>query len=222
MTGLSVLAAGAVLGVRHALEADHLAAVATLVEEGTDRPGIVGASWGVGHSLPIALLGLLAVSLGVRPPAVVTRLLEGVVGLVLVFLGLRVLWRVSRARLLAEHDHAGHAHAHRNLGVGPLSVGLAHHHLDGESLLVGVLHGVAGSGALVVLLVAATPSFEAAVGFLLAFCLLTLGTMAAIGALWGRTLGTGAAPYLKGAAGVLGVAIGATLLVGQVVGPPAF
>jgi high-affinity nickel permease len=71
---VSSLLAGGAIGVTHALELDHLAAVATLVEEDTDRQGLVGASWGVGHTIPIAAIGLAFVLLGLQLPETVTRL----------------------------------------------------------------------------------------------------------------------------------------------------
>lgn len=218
MTGVSVLAAGAVLGVRHALEADHLAAVATLVDGEADPTGLVGASWGVGHALPIVALGLAFVILGVGPPAVVTTLFEALVGVVLVVLGGRLLWRLSVARVgpTARHDHGAGLHAH--LPVGDVSLGLTHVHLDGDSFLVGVVHGFAGSGVLVVALVAAAPSAVAAIGFLGAFCALSIATMAAVSALWGRALGTAFPRYLEVAAGLLGVGVGVALLAEQAVG----
>lgn len=219
MTGLSVLAAGAFLGVRHALEADHLAAVATLVDERTDRTGLVGASWGVGHALPIVVLGLGFVALGIELPAAVTTLFEALVGVVLVALGSRLLWTVFVWRggptTRHRHDHGSGSHAH--LAIGDLSLGFTHLHLDGESFLVGAFHGFAGSGALVVLLVGAAPSAGAAFGFLVAFCALSIATMAAVSALWGRALGTAATRYLEAAAGISGVAVGASLLAERVV-----
>jgi len=215
MTGLSVLAAGAVFGVRHALEADHLAAVATLVEGEDDGTVRVGASWGVGHALPVAGLGLTFVVLGIQPPAAVVVLFEVLVGVVLLVLGAKLLWTLARGDLATRHDHGDGDHVH--LSVGDLSFGLTHLHLDGDSFLVGVLHGFAGSGALVVLLVAAAPSTDAAVGFLAGFCALSIVTMAAVSALWGRALGTPLSRYLEGAAGLLGVGVGAALLVEQFV-----
>jgi len=215
MTGLSVLAAGAVFGVRHALEAVHLAAVATLVEGEDDGTVRVGASWGVGHALPVAGLGLTFVVRGIQPPAAVVVLFEVLVGVVLLVLGGRLLWTLARGDLTTRHDHGASPHAH--LSVGDLALGLSHLHLDGDSFLVGVLHGFAGSGALVVLLVAAAPSTGAALGFLAGFCVLSVATMAAVSALWGRALGTAFPRYLEAAAGVFGIAVGATLLVEQIV-----
>ncbi|MFC4551335.1 MULTISPECIES: hypothetical protein [Halorussus] len=218
MTVSTALVAGVVLGVRHALEADHLAAVATLVDDDR-RASAVGASWGVGHSVPIAALGLLFVLLGVRLPDPVTTLFEAVVGVVLVALGARTLWRVvgrTDANVgTREHAHGGGG-LHSHLGIGSLSVGLTHSHLDGDSFVVGVVHGFAGSGALVVALVSTAPTPESAVSFLGTFSLLSVATMAAAAAVWGRTLGTSLETYLKAGSGILSAVVGAVLLAEQV------
>jgi len=208
MSLVAAAAAGGALGARHALETDHLAAVATLVGDDTARPGLVGASWGVGHSLPIAALGIAFLALGVRLPPSVTALVEGVVGLVLVYLGARMLVSVLDRR---EHGHGTHP-LHTHLRIGRLSLGGGHAHLHGDSLLVGALHGVAGSGALVVALVAAAPDLPTGASFLGAFAVASVLTMAAASALWERTLDTGAHRYLRAAAGVVGVGVGCLLL----------
>jgi cytochrome c biogenesis protein CcdA len=200
--------AGGALGARHALEADHLAAIVTLVDDDPSRPGLVGASWGVGHTLPIAALGVSFLLLGVRLPSPVTALFEGVVGLVLVFLGARMLAGVLGYR---EHDHGTHP-LHGHLQVGDLSLGGGHVHLHGDSVLVGALHGVAGSGALVVALVAAAPDLPTGAAFLAAFGVGSVLTMAAASAVWGRTLDAGVRRTLRALAGVVGVAVGCLLL----------
>jgi len=200
--------AGGALGARHALETDHLAAIVTLVDDDPSRPGLVGASWGVGHTLPIAALGASFLLLGVRLPPSITALFESVVGLVLVALGVRMLAGVLGYR---EHDHGTHP-LHGHLQVGDLSLGGGHVHLHGDSFLVGALHGVAGSGALVVALVAAAPDLPTGVAFLAAFGVGSVLTMAAASAVWGRTLDAGARRALRGLAGVVGVAVGCLLL----------
>jgi hypothetical protein len=206
--------AGGALGARHALETDHLAAIATLVdgEEGTPTwPALVGASWGVGHTLPIAALGVGLLLFGVRLPDAALGLFEAAVGAVLVYLGARMLAGVLGRR---EHAHGTHP-LHGHLDVGRLSLG-RHVHLHGDSALVGALHGVAGSGALVVALVSTAPDLPTAAAFLAAFGVCSVLTMAAVSALWGRTLDTGVERALRGAAGVLGVGVGLLLLVEQV------
>jgi hypothetical protein len=208
MSAVAALVAGASLGVKHALETDHLAAVATLVdEESTDRPGLVGASWGVGHSLPIVALAIAFVALGIQLPEIATLAVEGIVAVVLVALGIRVLVRGAD---VDRHAHDGHRHSH--IRMGSLSLGGHHAHVDGESFGVGVLHGVAGSGALVVLLVAASPTLASAGAFLGGFVVLTVATMTVIATVWGKTLETTFAPHLELAAGCFGVLAGALLL----------
>jgi hypothetical protein len=241
MSLLAAAAAGGALGARHALEADHLAAVATLVEyeeprsSETEReeprsseaereeprsseaereravssPALVGASWGVGHTVPIAALGIGLLAFGVRLPESVTGLFEAVVGVVLVYLGGRMLAGVIGLR---EHTHGTHPF-HGHLDVGRLSLGGSHVHVHGDSALVGALHGVAGSGALVVALVSTAPGLPTATAFLAAFGLASVLTMAAVSALWGRTLDTGIERALRTFAGVLGVGVGLLLVV---------
>ncbi|WP_338727588.1 hypothetical protein [Haladaptatus sp. DJG-WS-42] len=213
---LSAAAAGAVLGVRHALETDHLAAVATLVEADTDRAGVVGASWGIGHSLPIIAIGVLFVALGIHLPESITHLFELVVGGVLVFLGARMLYSLGGGVDMAAHSHGEDVHAH--LRIGSLSLGFDHQHVDDDSFLVGVLHGFAGSGVLVIALVSSAPTVETALTFLGTFSVLTIATMAAVSFLWGRTLDTQFSTYLKATAGVFGIVVGAHLALSQLGG----
>ena len=213
MSVVTALVAGGVVGVRHALEADHLAAVATLVDgKADDRSGLVGASWGVGHSLPIAVLGVAFLSLGVRFPDAVTALFEALVGVVLVGLGVRTFSDVVGVDDGHVHGPAGF---HRHLRLGDVSVGAvsARPHVHSDGFLVGVLHGFAGSGALVVLLVSAAPTLDVALAFLASFSLLSVVTMGAVSALWGRTLDSDLTAYLKGGAAVLGVVVGLRLVV---------
>lgn len=230
MSLVAAFVAGGALGARHALETDHLAAVATLVEGGSAgsesaagtghdhgsgahaHPGLVGASWGIGHAVPIAALGIAFLRLGIRLPESVTRLFEVGVGLVLVYLGARMLAEVAG---LHEHAH-GTRSLHGHLRIGRLSLGPGHAHLNGDSLVVGALHGVAGSGALVIVLVSTAPDLPTAASFLGAFGLCSVLTMAAVSALWGRTLSTGIERALRGVAGVVGVAVGLLLLAEQV------
>jgi hypothetical protein len=211
--------------MRHAVETDHVAAVAALVDREDGRPGLVGASWGVGHSLPVATVGLAFLLLGIRLPTVLVSAVEAVVGLLLVVLGVRLLVG-EFARL--RHGHADAAHDH--ISLGPLLVGLTHSHrtartrdrdddgsvapssLDHGGFAVGAVHGLAGSGALVVALVAAAPSVGGALAFLGGFSVLSVVTMAVVSALWGRALDTRGRRLLVPAAGVVGVVVGLLLL----------
>lgn len=210
-TGMSLIAAAAVggtIGITHALEADHLAAMATLVDE--KRAGHIGASWGVGHTVPIVAFALCFVALGIRLPARVTAAFEAAVGVALVYYGARLVVDATGIGFGDPHHHGGPLHCHLN--VGGVSLGLTHGHFDDESALVGVLHGLAGSGGLVVVMATTTASVDAAFAFLLGFGVLTTVTMTLVAATWGRTLGTGLPRLLKGIGGVAGGAVGVALV----------
>ncbi|ELZ78661.1 high-affinity nickel-transporter protein [Haloferax larsenii JCM 13917] len=211
----TALVAGGVIGVRHALEPDHLAAVATMVE-GDNKPSLVGASWGVGHSIPIVVVGLSFVALGIRLPESVTHFFEAVVGVILVALGARMLLRTAGVSVpsLRKHDHGGDAHQH--LSFGSFALGAEHSHVHDESFAVGVLHGFAGSGALVIAMVSTAPGIDQAIAFLAAFSILTVTTMAVVSALWGQSLNVGGTRVLRGLAGVGGILFGGMLVVEMV------
>ena len=219
MSLLGAVAAGAAFGVRQALETDHLAAVTTLVDgEGDRSPATVGVSWGLGHAVPIVALGLAFLALGLRLPPGVALAVEGLVAVALVAFGLRMVLVAGGHWERRRHSH-GPAGAHRHLRLGPVALGRGHGHLHRESALVGVLHGLAGSGALVVAMVAASPSASGALAFLLGFAALTVVTMAAVSLCWGRAVRAGLGDALRAVGGLLGVVVG-VLLLSQVLGAP--
>lgn len=172
MSVLALLATALVLGVRHALDPDHLVAVSTLVaEERRLWPAArLGLIWGMGHLLPIALVGMPALLFRLELPDTLETVVDLGVGVLLVALGLHSLWRLVRARLrFAEHEHDGHVHAHLH-GSDP------HRHPLSDQVRrnlitfgVGTVHGLAGSGAAAVLSLAAAPTVAAGVGYLLLF-----------------------------------------------------
>lgn len=266
MSLVTALVVGGLIGLRHSVEADHVAAVATLIDDRRpDHPGLIGTSWGIGHAVPIVALGLLFVTMGVNLPAAVTSWFEALAGVVLVLLGARMLrgvltvhrherdghsisgrlWRRSdRGRSHADpegdgiggeadlanhnvhaHDHGhGHVHVHEDddpalhLHLGPVAIGASHGHRYDESLLVGTLHGLAGSGALVVGLVAAAPTVGASLAFLASFTLVTVLTMGSIAFLWGRLVSGTRGRLLRGVAGVSSVLIGFALVGSELAG----
>lgn len=212
---------GGAFGARHAFEADHVAAVATLVEDG-DRPATTGAAWGVGHSLPILALGAVFLALDVHVPDALATAFEVLVAVILVALGVRVLaGREALGLALLRHVH-GHdgddaAGGHRHLAVAGTKVGLAHSHADEESLAVGVVHGLAGSGGVVVALAAAAPTVAGGTAFLAGFAVASVAAMGLAAWAWGRVVGlTGA---LRVVAGLASVAVGA-LLFAEIAGLP--
>ncbi len=144
---------GFVLGMRHALEPDHLTAVCTLVSaRGGARRGLwLGACWGIGHSLSLLAVGMLLALLQAHLPARVANAFELAVAVMLIVLGVRAIARPF------DGARAGHAHVHPHL------------RLAARSLIVGVVHGLAGSGALTTLVLAELPSTGARLGYIALF-----------------------------------------------------
>lgn len=191
MENWSLLAFGILVGMQHALEADHLAAVAALSAGRSTRRGIVlrGAWWGVGHT--IALFGICGsvVVLGLSLESRVEAALELCVGLMVALLGLNVLRTMLRRRIhFHAHDHGNgvrhiHAHSHETDTGAHGASRHRHRHPDvglAKALAVGLLHGAAGSGALLVLVVAAAQSLPAAFAYIACFGVGSIVGMAAL------------------------------------------
>jgi cytochrome c biogenesis protein CcdA len=186
----AVLLLGFLLGVRHALEVDHLTTVATLATRGgrlwdTVR---IAASWGAGHAASLLAIGCLLVAFGAALPEPLARAFEAIVGLVLITLGFDVLRQVRRQRL-HFHVHAhedGEEHLHLHGHESERHPDPRHHehpHSRGlllRSLAVGTFHGLAGSGALVLLSLEEAGSASRALAYLATFALGSLLGMVAI------------------------------------------
>lgn len=179
MTALSILFVGLLLGMQHATEADHLAAVATLAtrQSSLARALQQGVAWGVGHSLTLLLFAGAVLMLGRVISPELERALETAVGVMLVALGGDVLRRLLRDRIhFHVHQHAPgtrHVHAHSHRGEGSHAAS-AHRHqhatrLPMRALAVGTMHGLAGSAALVVLSMQAVPSVTLGLGYIVLF-----------------------------------------------------
>jgi cytochrome c biogenesis protein CcdA len=186
---LAFLGLGFVLGMQHALEADHIAAVSSIAARRSHVGDIVkhGLTWGLGHTITLFLFAGAALVLGHAIPEHLERPLETAVGIMLVGLGAHVLWRLWRDRVhFHQHVHGDgthHIHVHSHAGDTLPHARSGHDHGHGfrwRSLLVGLMHGMAGSAALLVLTVsqAADP-----VHGLLYVLLFGVGSMIGMGAL---------------------------------------
>src|ERR1700730_3558087 len=219
-----ILGLGFLLGMQHALEADHIAAVSSIAARRSELADIVkhGLTWGLGHTLTLFAFAGAAILLGHAIPEHLAWPLETAVGIMLVGLGVHVLWRLWHDRVhFPKHgpgDGAVHIHAHSHAGETVAHDRAPHTHAHGfrwRTLLVGLMHGMAGSAALLVLAVshASSPAAGLAYG-----ALFGVGSMAGMGALSAviavplavsaRWL-TSANRGLQGAVGLLTVAIGA-------------
>lgn len=152
---------GFLLGIRHALEADHVAAVATLATRSTSLKHTIklGAVWGLGHTLALFLFGSMILMLDTIVPDQLARALECAVGVMLIVLGVDVLHRLYKERIhFHTHRHAsGEVHFHAHAHVGEIKHNPNqhnHYHTKGfplRALLIGLMHGMAGSAALILL-----------------------------------------------------------------------
>ena len=159
--GFGILFLGFLLGMRHAVEADHVAAVATLATGSNNLRSTIlqGAVWGLGHTLTLFLFGSIALMMDSVIPEHMAALLEFAVGVMLIFLGLDVLRRLYRQGIhFHSHQHQDgvlHFHAHTHQKQQPHDANAhQHQHPTGfplRALLVGLMHGMAGSAALIIL-----------------------------------------------------------------------
>jgi len=158
-TFFAILGLGFLLGLKHATDADHVVAVTTFVsrEQSLLRSCWVGLFWGAGHTLSLALGGSLIILLKLQVTDRVTEALEFAVAVMLVVLGVRVLYQIRNDNLhfhRHSHVHPGNArpHAHWHLH----SHGKLHEHANWlhfglRPLIIGMVHGAAGTGALMLL-----------------------------------------------------------------------
>jgi hypothetical protein len=186
--GLSVLLLGFLLGVKHALDADHVVAVSTITAEQRSlrRSCVIGFCWGVGHTAVLMIAGLAVLGFNLAIPPDVARLFEAGVGFMLVWLGLAVGWTFQRERLhVHAHSHgdgAGHLHVHSHRD-GPGHTHLHRFRLEYKSLAVGMVHGLAGSAALLLLVLSTVRSVWGGLLYILVFGTGSIVGMVLLGAL---------------------------------------
>lgn len=224
----SVFLFGLLMGVRHAFEADHLAAVASLMTRGRGvRAGVLqGVAWGLGHTLTLLLAGGTCLLAGRAIPERWAARLEIAVGVMLMVLGADVLRRARRDRLHVHvHQHPDgtqHWHAHRHPEAAPHDPARHEHahgvRLPARPLLVGLVHGLAGSAALFLLTLQTVPSIVAGLVYIGLFGLGSILGMAALSAAIAVPLRAAARTVsrvqgaLEAVVGVATIAIGLKLL----------
>ncbi len=181
---------GLLLGLRHALDADHIAAVAALATRARSvRETVrVGLAWGAGHAVTLFAAAGAVIAVDLEDSGRIAIAFEFAVGAMLVLLGLDVMRRVIRERVHAHaHRHARHethVHVHSHTGAGEHGEpGHAHAHpagLSRRAALVGVMHGLAGSAALLLISVGAMETVAYAVAYVALFGLGSILGMAAL------------------------------------------
>lgn len=183
-----VLAVAVLLGLRHATDPDHIAAVSTLVAGGEDRAAQrardLGLAWGLGHGLTLFAFGLPILLLDSYLPDHVQQGAETAIAVVIVCLAVRLLVRWRRGEF--------HVHAHRHAGEEHSHAHTTHDHRHARSAQgafgIGLVHGMGGSAGVGILLVASIESTPLAVASLGLLAMFTAVSMAALSAGFGRTL----------------------------------
>jgi len=175
---LAVLGVGLAFGLKHATEADHIVAVSTIVSEHRSlwRSALVGALWGMGHTASLIAVGVVVLALRVAIPEWVASWFEFGVALMIIGLGASAVVRALRKRRdfhLHRHQHDGVSHVHLHFHdretehAGSVA---AHSHsvsiVGIKPFLVGAMHGLAGSAALMLLVLAQTQSLMAGLLYL--------------------------------------------------------
>jgi hypothetical protein len=212
---------GSLLGMRHALEPDHLAAVTTLVtgERSGYKAAFLGICWGLGHTAALIAAGTILVILRAEMPVRAADAFEFCVALMLIALGMRAIVLAARqgAAGPAHVHHHGHTmHVHQG---APAHVHIGAWTLARRPLLVGAVHGLAGSGALTALVLTTLPTTAARLTYMVVFGLGSTLGMAALSGLLGWPLAR--AGQHRSVARALSLAVGcASTILGVVWGYP--
>jgi hypothetical protein len=164
-----VMGLAALLGLRHATDPDHLVAVTALVggepDAGPRRAARLGAWWGAGHATVLSMVGVPLIVADAAVPSWLESAAERLIGAVIVALALRMLWRWHRRPPTGAHARTAH-----------------------QSAAIGALHGLGGTGAIVLLLATKLPSTIDAILALPVFAPMSVLSMALCTALYGRLL----------------------------------
>ena len=199
----SVLLVALLLGLRHATDPDHIAAVSTLVlgnrGGGASQARRLGTAWGLGHGTTLFLFGLPIVVFRKYLPETVHRGAELAIATIIIILAIRLLVRWHRGYFHAHlhvHDGAPHVHPHLHEHARTSAHPEAHAHRHAEAIGrsplaafgIGLVHGIGGSAGAGILLVSAAPTPAGGVVALLLFALGAAASMSLLTALLGAIL----------------------------------
>jgi high-affinity nickel permease len=235
---LTIVTLGFVLGLKHALDADHLIAVSTIVSErkGFFSSSLVGAMWGIGHTISLLLVGCFVIALQFQIPDRVALMMEFAVATMLILLGLNVLWKLYRGEMIHVHIHEHHGHKHVHPHIHPFNSAHQHsedatHHQSPSllerllkhinkskrSILIGMVHGMAGSAGLMLIVLATIKSAQLALLYVAVFGVGSIGGMMMMSTVIGLPFMLTASTSLtlnkivRGIAGITSVAFGVFL-----------
>lgn len=215
LQNITIFSLGLVLGLKHAFDADHISAVSTLVSQtkSLKKSSLLGVFWGVGHTTTLLIAGFLIIFFKLAIPERVSISFELFIGIILIFLGLNVFYKIKKEKAhFHAHAHEGgeHIHLHCHLKAP------THNHTH-SSFILGMIHGLAGSAALMLFVLATIPSLVQGLFYILIFGIGSTLGMLAVSSLIGM-------PFLfikrfpaidrvvKLTAGALSIAIGTSMI----------
>ncbi|MEM3172799.1 MAG: high frequency lysogenization protein HflD [Candidatus Nitrosotenuis sp.] len=223
-----IMGLGLAIGLEHAFEPDHVAAVSTqvskarfrqktakqIIKSGTLKSSIIGAFWGAGHTTTLVLMGLLVYVLAIKIQENIFSGLELVVGMMLIFLAATTILNKKIIRLKHRHPHQ---HQDGSLHFDEHSHDDADHRHGHKPYLIGCIHGLAGSGSLVVLTAATLNNVATVIEFILVFGIGSIIGMAIISGLMGLPFALSAKissvnRIFRYAAGAFSLIIGANIV----------
>jgi high-affinity nickel permease len=184
---LGILMIGFALGLQHAIEADHLAAVSTIVSEKKSlvSASLVGGLWGVGHTISLFVVGALVIFLKLQISKTTEAKLESIVGVMLIVLGINALRKLFKAETVHVHKHEHGKREHVHIHTHNKGKAESHHRFSFRSVLIGMVHGLAGSAALMLFIVPTIGSPLLALSYILVFGIGSIGGMMAMSFLIG-------------------------------------
>ena len=220
-SAFAVLALGFFLGLKHAIEADHLAAVSTIVSERKSlwSSTIVGGVWGLGHTISLFVAGVFVLLLNFQISEQTERILEFGVGIMLLFLGLNVFRKIAQGGKIHfhSHEHGEREHVHPHLHeLDKIDEKESHHGLkfSPRALFIGMIHGLAGSAALMLLVIPTIESRPLGLLYIIIFGIGSIGGMMLMSFLVGLPFHLTASRFnrfnniLQGTAGLVSIVIG--------------
>jgi len=221
---LTTLVLGFALGIKHALDADHVVAVSTIVSQYRNplKATLVGVFWGIGHTTTLLLVGIAVIGFKLVIPDQLALSMEFLVGVVLFALGVQILWQyLPKKKHTHIHDHGEEMHTHEHFHVRKEGeAGLQHHtSRQHKSLLLGMIHGLAGSAALMLLVLSTIQSPLEGVVYILIFGIGSILGMMVISTLIGLPFSLSSGRFtsinhsIRFMAGMLSVALGIFVMV---------
>lgn len=220
---LTILGLGFVLGARHALDADHLAAVSTILSKrpSLQTSGFIGLCWGLGHTLMLLLVGIVVILLKVTISESLAQTFEFGIGVMLVLLGGSLAWSIYQKEWhLHAHDHDGERHLH--LHSHQENESHRHHHwmhLSVRPLLIGLAHGLAGSAALMLMVVATVQTMWQGILYIVIFGIgsiigmVVLGLLVSVPLVFSAKFGRRVQHVVQGVAGLGSVVLGLIMMI---------